>query len=262
MSRSAAIFSGPLASRFARLNEEQRQHLSAAMQTRQVAAKSTLVEEGGDSGVIYLMASGWAFRHQTRRSGSRQIVGLVLPGDVCNLDALAFARADYGVRMLTSGTLLAIAREDAIGLGARHSRISELFGHLALLENAILCRWALCLGRLSAQERLAHLLCEIAARLGCEGAGSFDLPLTQDQIADTLGLTAVHVNRVLQQLRGQGVIAISGKSMTILDYLGLRAIGDFDPAYLHRGEIEGDHTSPRAREPGPRRVRQASESLF
>jgi CRP-like cAMP-binding protein len=112
-----------------------------------------------------------------------------------------------------------------------------MFAQAAFVEIAILSRWALCLGRLSAQERLAHLLCELATRRGYtedQRQARIDLPLTQEQLADVLGLTPVHVNRVVQQLRGAGLIAMRGRTMEIFDYQGLRAIAGFDPAYLHR----------------------------
>jgi CRP-like cAMP-binding protein len=223
--------------RFASLSEEERQHLQAAFATRTVPARTSLVSEGDISGTLYLLADGWAFRHQTARNGSRQIVGLALPGDFCNLDVLAFGRIDYGVRMLTAGTLLTIERDKALALGLCYPAIAAMFAQTAFVENAILSRWALCLGRMSAQERLAHLLCEIATRRG-DGNGQrqarIDLPLTQEQLADVLGLTPVHVNRVLQQLRGAGLIAMRGRVMEIFDYPGLRSIAGFDPAYLHR----------------------------
>lgn len=224
--------------RFAGLDDEERQQLEAALTPRAVAARTALVTEGDTSGTLYLLAEGWAFRHQTTRNGSRQIVGLALPGDFCNLDVLAFGRIDYGVRMLTAGTLLTIERDKALALSLCHPGIAALFSQAAFVENAILSRWAVCLGRLSAQERLAHLLCEIAARLGRSGVhhGNLVLPLTQEQLADVLGLTAVHVNRVLQQLRGQGLVAMKGRSMMIANFPALRAIADFDPAYLHLDE--------------------------
>jgi CRP-like cAMP-binding protein len=227
--------------RFASLRDEERQHLEAALTSRTVPARTSLVCEGDSSGTLYLLAEGWAFRHQSARNGSRQIVGLALPGDFCNLDVLAFGRIDYGVRMLTAGTLLTMERDKALALGLCYPAIASLFAQTAFVENAILSRWALCLGRMSAQERLAHLLCEIATRRGFrEGQrqARIDLPLTQEQLADVLGLTPVHVNRVLQQLRATGLIAMRGRTMEIFDYPGLRTIAGFDAAYLHRDQMD------------------------
>lgn len=226
--------------RFAGLTPEERRHLGDALTSRAVAARSSLVDEGSKAGALYLLAEGWAFRHQTARSGSRQIVGLALPGDFCNLDVLAFGRIDYGVRMLTAGTLLSIERDKALALGVYFPAIAALFAQTAFVENAILTRWTLCLGRLSAQERLAHLLCELAVRRGFAGERRqtrIELPLTQEQLADVLGLTGVHVNRVLQQLRAMGLVAKRGRSVEIFDFPALRAMAGFDPAYLHRDTV-------------------------
>ena len=230
--------------RFAALSQEERRHLEAALTSRAVPARTALVGEGDPAGTLYLLAEGWAFRHQTSRNGSRQIVGLALPGDFCNLDVLAFGRIDYGVRMLTQGTLLTIERDKALALGVYFPAISALFAQTAFVENAILSRWTFCLGRLSAQERLAHLLCELAIRRGFEQDRRhvrIELPLTQEQLADVLGLTGVHVNRVLQHLRARGLVAKRGRVMEIFDFPALRAMAGFDPAYLHR-----DATRPEA----------------
>ncbi|MBA2919449.1 helix-turn-helix domain-containing protein [Sphingomonas sp. MAH-20] len=223
--------------RFAALGQEERHHLEAALTSRAVPARTALVGEGDPAGTLFLLAEGWAFRHQTSRNGSRQIVGLALPGDFCNLDVLAFGRIDYGVRMLTPGTLLTIERDKALALGVYFPAISALFSQSAFAENAILSRWTFCLGRLSAQERLAHLLCELAIRRGFEQDRRhvrIELPLTQEQLADVLGLTGVHVNRVLQTLRARGLVAKRGRMVEIFDFPALRAMAGFDPAYLHR----------------------------
>jgi CRP-like cAMP-binding protein len=223
--------------RFAALAQEERRHLEAALTSRSVPARTSLFGEGDTSGTLYLLAEGWAFRHQTARNGSRQIVGLALPGDFCNLDVLAFGRIDYGVRMLTPGTLLTIERDKALALGVYFPAIAALFSQTAFVENAILSRWTFCLGRLSAQERLAHLLCELAVRRGYgldRRQIKIELPLTQEQLADVLGLTGVHVNRVLQSLRSHGLVTKRGRVMEIFDFPALRAMAGFDPAYLHR----------------------------
>lgn len=106
---------------------------------------------------------------------------------------------------------------------------------LALVENAILSKWALSLGRRSAKERLAHLVCELSLRLDAEDSNEsrFAFPLTQEQIADALGLTPVHVNRTMQQLRSEGMVATGNRAITLPDLQGLRQIGGFDPHYLH-----------------------------
>lgn len=226
------------------LSDDERQALEdIALTPRSVRAGDELVREGQATDQLHLMADGWALRGKTTRDGGRQIVGLAVPGDLANLDSFLFGRPDYNVRALTPGTVVAVPRDRLLALAADHPGIARALTWCALVENAVLGQWALCLGRHSAQRRLAHLLCELAARLGADdGAGvAFTLPLTQEHLADALGLTAVHVNRVMQQLRAEGVIVTAGRSVTIPDPARLRELADFDPTYLHR---DGDPPAP------------------
>lgn len=193
------------------------------------------MREGEEADRLCFVVDGWACRFKTTRDGGRQIVTLMVPGDAANLDSLLFARLDYGVRALTETTVLSLSRQHALALAAKHPGIARAFTWLALVENATLSQWALSLGRHSAQQRLAHLFCELSVRADehADGRSSFELPLTQEQIADALGLTAVHVNRTLRQLRAEGLVVMGGRSITIPDVARLRRVGDFDPAYLH-----------------------------
>lgn len=208
---------------------------------RSLAAGEGLVRQGSSPDHLYFLTSGWAYRYVTTRDGGQQIATLLVPGGVCNLDNLLFERADFGVRMLTAATVLALPRTHTLALAAEHPGVGRAFTWLALAENAILTQWAVGLGRRSAQERLAHLLCELSVRMGTDDAGgsSFDLPLTQEVIADVLGLTPVHVNRTMRHLRTEGLIAMAGRSVTILDVERLRALADFNASYLRQIERSG-----------------------
>jgi len=217
------------------LSSEERHALEgAALAIRSIAAGTDLMREGERIDLFYIVIEGWACRFKTTRDGSRQIVALLMPGDVANLDSFAFGRLDYGVRSLTAIKVATIARDRLSALSDQHAAIAKTLAWLAMVENATLGQWALCLGRQSARQRLAHLLCEISVRLSEDDAGgSFELPLTQEQVADTLGLTSVHVNRTIQQLRAEGLIEARGRTMSIVDFEALCRIGEFDPAYLH-----------------------------
>lgn len=181
------------------------------------------------------MEEGWACQFRTLRDGRRQILRVLLPGDVCNLDSLQMKNAPFGIKALTSVSTLLVARQHLSALCHGSPGIANSVIELALSENAMLNQWATCLGRRSAPERLAHLLCELAVRLGrdagCETA-SFDLPLTQEQIGDVLGLTAVHINRMMQQFRRQRLLHTEGKTITLEDMGALKNMAEFDPAYL------------------------------
>ena len=222
------------ASRF--LSREERDTLEeAVVSTRSVNANTDLMREGERTDALFIVADGWACRYTTTREGGRQLPALLVPGDVGNLDSLMFDRLDYGVRTLTQATIVALPRDRALALAAQHPGIARTFTWLALVENVILSKWTLSLGRRSAKARLAHLLCELSVRLDAEDGNesSFVFPLTQEQIADALGLTPVHVNRTMQHLRTEGMIATANRTMTLPDVQGLRRIGGFDPRYLH-----------------------------
>lgn len=221
------------ASRF--LSREEREALDAVGSTRSVKANTDLAREGEPTDTLFIVAGGWACRYTTTREGGRQLPALLVSGDVGNLDSLLFDRLDYGVRTLTQATIVALPRDQALALAAQHPGIARTFTWLALVENVILSKWALSLGRRSAKERLAHLLCELSVRLNAKDGdeSSFAFPLTQEQVADALGLTSVHVNRTMQQLRTEGLVATEKRRMIIPNVAQLRYVGGFDPRYLH-----------------------------
>lgn len=228
------------------LSQDERLALeSAVVSSRSISANIDLFgeREGADS--LFLIKDGWACRYMVTREGGRQLIALLVPGDICNLDSLLFDRLDYGVRTLTQATIIALPRDRAVALATQYSGIALMFAWRALVENATLGKWALALGRLSATQRLAHLFCELSVCLGMEekDKSSFEFPLTQEQIGDALGLTAVHVNRMMQLLRADGLISLANRTMTIQSVARLRRIGGFDPHYLHFVPDQGQGAS-------------------
>ena len=215
--------------------EEQLLLESAALPAKSVRSGIDLVREGERTDNLLVVVEGWAGRYTTTSEGGRQIPTLLVAGDIANLDTLLFDRIDYGVRTFTPTTIVPLPRDRALALAVQHPGIARTFTWLALVENAALGKWALSLGRRSARERLAHLLCELSVRLDREDGGesSFALPLTQEHLADALGLTSVHVNRTMQLLRSEGLVATAGRTVTLPDVARLRRIGGFDPRYLH-----------------------------
>ncbi|MGK6324012.1 Crp/Fnr family transcriptional regulator [Sphingomonas sp. DT-51] len=194
-----------------------------------------LMREGERAEALLIVIDGWACRYTMTRDGRRQLPTLLLPGDVGNLDSLMFDRLDYGVRTITHTMVAALPLDRALTLAARYSGIARACTWLGLIENATLSKGALSLGRRSAIERLAHLLCELSVRLNAEkdDKSSYAFPLTQEQIADALGLTSVHVNRMIKLLRTDGVIATVKGKMSIQSVATLRLLGGFTPHYLH-----------------------------
>ncbi|TCU51854.1 CRP-like cAMP-binding protein [Novosphingobium sp. PhB57] len=212
---------------------------------RAVSAGAEWMRQDERADHIYFMEEGWACQFRTLRDGRRQILRVLPPGDVCNLDSLQTKNAPFGIKALTPVSTLSVARQHLSALCHGSPGIAYSVIELALCENAMLNQWATCLGRCSAPERLAHLLCELAVRLGhdagCEYA-SFDLPLTQEQMADVLGLTAVHINRMMQQFRRQGLLHTEGRTITLENMGALKNMAEFDPAYLARAKQQVGNT--------------------
>lgn len=218
------------------LGDDERQRLEQApVIPRSVRAGTDLVREQEAGDHLLFIVEGWACRYKTTRNGSRQISALLVAGDLGNIDALMFDRLDFGIRTLTPATVLTMPRERAAALAADHGGIARAFTWFAMVENAVLSQWLLCLGRQSAATRLAHLFCELATRLRADDGNqaSFEFPLTQEHLADVLGLTPVHVNRTMQHLRGEGLIRTEHRRVILPDLARLRLLGEFDPHYLH-----------------------------
>ncbi len=206
------------------------------VEIRAFAPHAGLAVEGQRVERIHVLLDGWAARAKILENGSRQIPALFIPGDVCDLDALQFGRGHCGVIALTRCTAALLPREPLLELLDRHRALRDAFARMVATELAGAMQWTVCLGRRSARERLAHLLCEMCLRLEAAGLArdrACAFPLTQEEIADVLGLTAVHVNRTLQALRGDGLIHLREQRLTIADWAALRRESGFDPAYLH-----------------------------
>lgn len=239
------------------LSDEERQALErVALSAKAMAAGSDLLRETEVAGHVQILIEGWAYRYKTTRDGHRQIVALLMPGDAANIDSSLFTQLDYGLRTVTAVNIVPIPGDAMLALAEQHAGIGKTLAWLAMIENAILSQLAVCLGRLSASQRLAHFLCEVNVRLGeaeDKEKDCFELPLTQEQIADVLGLTAVHVNRMIRQLRTKGLIDWKGRIVTIIDKDALRQLGEFDPAYLHDGRARLEPRAKRgcdSRQPG------------
>lgn len=208
---------------------------------RVVRTGTELCREGDFTDNLHFIEDGWACQYAITRDGRRQISAVLLPGDVCNLDALLFKRLTLGVRMLTAGTVISVPRDRVAALVAEAPGVARCVNWLAFVENAIISRRVLCLGRLSARERLAHLFCELAVRLGFErsqGEISFDMPLTQEHLADVLGLTPVHLNRTIQLLRSEKLLTLTRRTILIYDVAALRGVGEFETSYLRLAELQ------------------------
>ena len=224
-------------SSFVRLSDADQIWLAEAVgSSQQLPARADLIEEGDDPRAVNVILDGWACRYRQLNDGRRQIVSLILPGDACDPHVFLLDRMDHAIGALTSVTFAQISGSTMRELCARSPTLDDAFHREALATTAIQREWAVSLGRRSGAERLAHLLCELHARLTAVGlaeTSSCPMLMTQLDLADALGQSGVHVNRSLQELRGQGLITLKSRRLTIHDPKGLAEIAHFDPIYLH-----------------------------
>lgn len=223
---------------FAPLGDEDRHLLEQiTSRTRRVEARIDLIREGDRPDDVHLILDGFACRYKLLEDGKRQIVAYLVPGDVCDLHVFILSEMDHSIATLAPCSVVDIPREAVLRLTERPALARALWWS-ALVDEAVLRERVVDLGRRSAEERMAHLLCELLLRLravGLADGDAFDLPVTQGELADSLGLSTVHVNRVLQTLRGRGLIAFESRRLIVLNPGGLMAFGGFNPNYLHLG---------------------------
>ena len=216
--------------------EEEAAVRDAIGEVREVPADRTIIRSGDELSSSTLLIEGLLCRYKDLRDGSRQICELHVAGDFADLHSFTLKRLDHNIMTLTPCriALAPHARLEAITRDFPH--LTRLFWFSTNLDAAIHREWMLSLGRRSALARVAHFFCEMQVRLGLVGladAGGYALALTQTDLAECLGLTPIHVNRTLKQLREKGLVEFRRGRVTIGDRDGLRRIAEFDPAYLH-----------------------------
>lgn len=183
-----------------------------------------------------VLVSGFAYRQKLTGDGSRQIVALMIPGDALDLQNLFLDVSDHSVQMLTRGEIAVLHRGDLQKLVRTRPAIAHAIMIKILVEASIFREWVLNIGRRDARTRVAHLLCELAVRLGTEGLTKdygYELPMTQEQLADSVGLTNVHVNRTLKSLESEGLVIRTKRTISFPDWKRLRSVADFNQRYLH-----------------------------
>ena len=211
----------------------------AVLRVEQCGEDLEIVAEGVDQTVSRVLIDGWAARAKSVVSGKRQLTSLHLPGDFLDLGSLMLRRLDYSVVALTPCRVAVLPHDALRAIVERSPRLGRALWAGTLLDAAILRQRLAVLGQLPAIGQIAHVLCEIEARLAALGRAedaSFEMPLTQEDIADCLGMTPVHVNRMVQQLRGERLIEWRRGRMALLDPDRLRRLAEFDPAYLGAAE--------------------------
>jgi CRP-like cAMP-binding protein len=183
-----------------------------------------------------LLMSGFAFRHKIAGSGARQILSVHMRGDVVDLHNSLLRIADHNIQMLTAGEVAMIPFEAIRDIAAARPAVGAALWYETLVDGSIFREWIVNIGRRDARTRIAHLLCELALRQEMAGLGGrlvYEMPMTQDQLSDAVGLTPVHVNRMLMSLGTDGLIRRSQRSITVMDWGALAKAGDFETRYLH-----------------------------
>ncbi len=200
-----------------------------------VQSGTDLIRDDDRAEGMIVVLEGFACRYKRRKNGQRQIMAYLVPGDVCDLDALDLDRMDHAIGTLSKCRVARIKSDVVSDLRLRPAVVQAL-QTAARVDEATLRVWLVNLGCRSAVERLAHLFCELFVRLRSVElvqGNSFLLPVIQCDLADTTGMTAVHVNRSFGALKRAGLIGRKGKHLTIFDMPRLMSVGEFQPDYLY-----------------------------
>ncbi|AWN51070.1 Crp/Fnr family transcriptional regulator [Methylobacterium sp. 17Sr1-1] len=200
-----------------------------------IGSRQDIVSEGSQLTSVPLILQGWAARYRVLENGRKQITALYLPGDFCFPHDVLPHRVGQPIGSLTPVMLARIPLETLRNLSSRSAHLDEALRWDALVAGSIQSEWTVSLGQRTAVERVGHLLCEVFLRLKAVGLTSGDqceMPITQADLGDLLGLSNVHINRTLRDLRASGLVTLKGRQLVLHDFDGLAAASLFDPGYL------------------------------
>jgi len=224
-------------SKHAKLSQDDVDALLSLPFTRKSFGKDAyVVREGQEATECSLLLRGFAFRQKLLRDGSRQIISFHIPTEFVDLQNGLLGLADHSVQSLYRSEFAMIPRTALMDATNERPGLRMAMWIDTLIDASIFREWVVNVGRRDSRSRIAHVLCELVTRfrkLGDRDDQIYYFPITQEQLADATGLTAVHTNRTLQALRKDGLIQLNAKSLTVLDWEGLRTAGDFDEIYLH-----------------------------
>ena len=210
--------------------------LNLPHQVRKFGPGQYIVRDGEKPVHSCLLMSGFAYRHKITGDGRRQIMSIHMKGDVVDLQNSLLRRSDHNVQALTNIQVALMPVEAVQELAFNRPTVGKAMWYETLVDASVFREWTLNVGRRDARARTAHMLCEFALRLEVAGLGEqcdYQLPMTQDQLGDALGLTPVHVNRTLKALEKDGLIERNKRSVKIANWQNLATVGDFDSNYLH-----------------------------
>lgn len=218
------------------LSQRESASLTELLDNVKYAARGwVVIHEGEQPSSLSLLLDGWALRCKFMANGSRQVLGVILPGDFCNRQIVAPGEMDHMVVSATEVAVATFSRDQLHTLLRSSQGLAQSFWRFSSVDEAIQRAWLTSLGRRDARARIAHLFCELYVRLqwiGLATEGRYRFPLTQEDVADISGLTPVHVNRMLKGLRHDGLISLHKGNLTIFDFPGLSRLAEFNPSYL------------------------------
>jgi CRP-like cAMP-binding protein len=223
---------------FVRLSPDDRAILMRASseRVRRFGPRVDITREGDKPRDVHLILAGWACRYKQLEDGRRQIVSFFLPGDMCDLNVFILREMDHSIGTVTAVTIADLSRDFFDEISSSYPRVATALWWETLVNVAIQREWTMNLGQRTASERMAHLLCEVFFRLRLAGlteGSSCEFPLTQADLADATGLSKVHVNRTLQELRAANLIVLKGKTLIVPSLERLKDAGLFNANYLH-----------------------------
>jgi CRP-like cAMP-binding protein len=209
---------------------------------RGYAARQDMIREGDRPGPVFVILEGWACRYKILPSGTRQITAFMLPGDACDLHVGMLEEMDHSLQAITPSKIALIPGPRMEELLIEHPRVANAMYKSQLIDEGTLRAWIVSMGRRSSIGRVAHLMCELYLRSGPRnGDVEVALPISQVILADALGMTPVHVNRILRDLRLAGAMSLRRGALTVIDPVKLVLLAGFDENYLHRRRTHLSH---------------------
>ncbi len=242
---------------YAPLTDEERAGLQELTSRRQrlLNSRDDVIAQGERPGFVNLIVEGFACRYKILPDGRRQILSFFIPGDLCDLHNDVLGVMDHSIGAISALRIAQIAPDEIEALMTRFARLRRAFWWNELVGEATTREWLTNLGQRTGAERVAHLLCEIFVRMRSIGlvdeTGACPFPITQADLSDALGISIVHTNRMLQDLRAEGLIVLKGRSLQVEDLSALMRLANFEPSYLHLrrpGQEENGHATETDRE--------------
>lgn len=232
---AVGLFLKRLIRRSALTAEEQRAILGLTGDKQRYPAHFDIISPGQTVDSACLVARGLIARYDQMLDGQRQITSFYIPGDMCDLHSVVAPKASWSITAISPVVVIRVPHRQLRDLCIRHSAIALAFWRDGTADASIFAKWVGNLGRKNAKARISHVMCEMGLRMEAAGLGSrtaYELPTTQERLAEATGLTTVHVNRTLQDIRARGLLDFRNRRVEICDWQGLAELAEFDPSFL------------------------------